>query len=89
MNITVVLIFRYFQCLHLMYSEVAWVLISPETQVHPQIILEPDYLPNYLSVFYDYGEYFSCHKKKKIALFKEEFLYRKSFLDIIFYIFDK
>ena len=33
----------------------AWVLISSGTQVQPQIILEPDYYQDYLSVFYDYG----------------------------------
>ena len=50
----VVLIFRYIQCLHLMNSEVAWVLVSLGTQVQPQKILDPDYLPDYLSVSYDY-----------------------------------
>ena len=25
------------------------------TQVQPEVILDPDYLPNYLSVSYDYG----------------------------------
>ena len=39
-----------------MNSEVAWVLISPGTQVQPQIILDSDYLPDYLSVSYDYAE---------------------------------
>ena len=39
---------------YLMDSEVAWVLVPSETQVQPQIILDPDYLPDYLSVFYDY-----------------------------------
>ena len=42
------------QCLHLMYAEVAWVLVSSRTQVQPQIILDPDYLPDYPSVSYDY-----------------------------------
>ena len=51
---TVVLIFQYIQCLHLMDSEVAWILVSSGTQVHPQITLNPDYLPEYLSVSYDY-----------------------------------
>ena len=37
-----------------MDSEVAWVLVPSGTQVQPQIILDPDYLPDYLSVFYDY-----------------------------------
>ena len=45
----------YFQCLYLMYSEVAWLLVSSETQVQPQIILEPDYLPHYISVSYEYN----------------------------------
>ena len=49
---TVSLIFWHIQCLQLMYSEV--VLISSGTQVQPQIILNPDYLSDYLSVSYDY-----------------------------------
>ena len=36
-----------------MYAEVAWVLVSSRTQVQPQVILDPDYLPDYLSVSYD------------------------------------
>ena len=51
---TVVLIFWHIQCLHLVNSEVAWVLVSSGTQVEPQIILDSDYLPDYLSVSYDY-----------------------------------
>ena len=38
-----------------MYAEVAWVLVSSGTQVQPQVILDPGYLPDYLSVSYDYG----------------------------------
>ena len=37
-----------------MYAEVVWVLVSLETQVQPQIILDPDYLPDYLFVSDDY-----------------------------------
>ena len=44
------------QSLHLMYAEVAWVLVSLGTQVQPQVILDPNYLPDYLSVSYDYDE---------------------------------
>ena len=51
---TVVLIIRHIQCLHLMKSEVAWVLVSSGSQVQPQIILDSDYLPVYLSVSYDH-----------------------------------
>ena len=53
---TVVLIFWHIQCLHFINSEVAWVLVFSVTQVQLQIILNPeDYLPDYLSVSYDYG----------------------------------
>ena len=44
------------QCLHLMYAEIAWVLLSSRTQVQPQVILDTDYLPDYLSVSYDYDQ---------------------------------
>ena len=37
-----------------MKSGVAWVLISSGTQGQPQIILDPDYLLDYLPVSYDY-----------------------------------
>ena len=37
-----------------MNSELAWVTISSGTQVQPQIILNLDYPPDYLSVSYDY-----------------------------------
>ena len=52
---TVASIFRHIQCLHLMNSEVSWLLVSSGTQVQPQTILDPDYLPDYLSLSYDYG----------------------------------
>ena len=37
-----------------MYSEVAWVIVYLRTQVQPQMILDPNDLPHYLSVSYDY-----------------------------------
>ena len=49
-----ILTFQHILCLHLMYVEVAWVLVSLGTQVQPQIILDPDYLPDYLFVSDDY-----------------------------------
>ena len=39
---------------NMMYPEVAWVLVSSGTQVQPKIILDTDYLPDSLSVSYDY-----------------------------------
>ena len=42
-----------------MCSEVGWVLVSSGTQVQPQLILEPDYLPGYLSISYDYVDFVS------------------------------
>ena len=38
-----------------MYADVAWVLVSLGTQVQPQIMLDPEYLPGYISVSYDYA----------------------------------
>ena len=56
---TVDFVFSLIQCVHLMYSKVAWVLVSLGTQVWLQVILDPGYLPDYLSVSYDY-EYTYC-----------------------------
>ena len=36
--------------LHFTYSDVAWVLVFSETQVQPQVILNPDHLPDYISL---------------------------------------
>ena len=52
---TVVLIFPHIQCLHFMNPEIAWVLVSSETQVRLQRILNPGNLPDYFSISYDYG----------------------------------
>ena len=38
-----------------MYADVAWALVSSGTQVQQQIIPDPVYLPDYLSVSYDYA----------------------------------
>ena len=43
-----VLVLPHIQCLHLIHSEVTWVLVSSGTQVLSQIIFDPDYLPNSL-----------------------------------------
>ena len=48
-----------------MYAEVAWLLVSLGTQVQSQIILNPDYFPNYLSVFYDYDEQTGVRHRKQ------------------------
>ena len=61
-NETVALIFWYFQCFHLMYSEVGWVLVFSRTQVQPQIILEPatfqTIFPFHMTMVVDYK--FKC-----------------------------
>ena len=49
-----ILTLRHIQYLRLMYAEA--VLVSSRTQVQSQIILNPDYLPDYLFVSYDYGK---------------------------------
>ena len=51
-----VLIFWDIHCLNLMYAKVAWVLVSSRTQVQLQIILDPDNLPDYLSISCDYDQ---------------------------------
>ena len=57
----------YIQCLHLMHSEVAWVLVPSGTHVLSQIILDPDYLSDYRSISYDYdyNNLASLFKQKK------------------------
>ena len=53
-NYTIVLVSSHIQCFNLTYSEVALVLVSLGTQVWPQVILDLDFLPDHLSVSYDY-----------------------------------
>ena len=54
-------------CFH--YSDFSahstWVLVSSGTQVQPQVILDPDYLSDYLSVSYDYGSRNSAGVKSR------------------------
>ena len=49
-----ILTFQHIQCLHLMYAEVVWAIVSSGTQVQLQIIPDPGNLPDHLSVSYDY-----------------------------------
>ena len=49
-----ILTFRNIQYLHLMYAEIAWIVVSLGTELQSEVILDPDYLPDYLSVSYDY-----------------------------------
>ena len=49
-NNAVVLVSPQIKCLHLKYSEIAWVLVTPGIQNWRQIILDTDYL---LSVSYE------------------------------------
>ena len=62
-TITIQFFFRHIQGLHLMYSQVTWLLMSSRTQVQQQIILDLDYLPDCRSVSYGYGRiylFISC-----------------------------
>ena len=68
-KVLTILTFRHIQCLHLMYAEVAWVQVSSGTEVQPQIMLDPDYFPDYLSISYDYDKKkMMISKKKKNSL---------------------
>ena len=60
----------------MMYSEASWVLVSSGTQVQLEIILEPDYLPDYLSVSYDYDPA-KLHINKFYVYIKEKKLTQK------------
>ena len=45
-----------------MYTEETWALVSSGTQVRPEVILDPEYLPDYLSISSDYDhEFFFKH----------------------------
>ena len=72
---TVVLTFRHIQCLHMMYAEVAWVLLFLGTEVQPQKILNPNYLPCYRSVSYDYDGTYAY------MTLKREYNYQKQSLE--------
>ena len=52
-----------------MNSEVAWVLVSSGTQVQPQIILDPDYRSNYLSVLLTMKYYFEIIFRQYTCMF--------------------
>ena len=51
---------QHIQCLHLMYAEVAWVLLSFRTQVQLQIILDSDYLPYRNNIYRKPIHYYDC-----------------------------
>ena len=76
--ILTILIFRQNQCLHLMYAKIAWVLVSSVTQVQSQVILDIDYLPDYISVSYDYVNT-KCHSLVQFAFKSSYFLINKFF----------
>ena len=79
-----ILTFQHVQCLHLMHVEVVWVLVSLGTQVQRQIILDPDYLPDYLFVYYDYALFKADQTKIFISNYFQESILKaevlKSFL---------
>ena len=56
-----------------MYSKVAWDLVFSGTQVQPQIMLEPNYLPDYLSVSHDYVSMNVFYSMSKIFFFVKVF----------------
>ena len=48
-----------------MYAEVAWLLVSSGTQVQPQVILDPDYLLDYIFISYDYDHRHVIEEEEK------------------------
>ena len=61
-----------------MYAKETWVLVSLGAQVQPQIILDPDYPPDYPSISYDYG---STNEIAKIGIIRS----RRWFQKLIFF----
>ena len=51
----------------MIYAEEAWVLVSSGTHVQPQVMLDPDYLPDYLSISYDYVKTNKQEKKARLT----------------------
>ena len=72
---------RHIKYLHLIYAEVAWVLVSSGTQVQPQVILNPDYLPDYLSISYDYVLVACFCKFTNAKFFKGKTIFFQSLID--------
>ena len=77
-----------------MYSEVAFVLVSTGFQVQPQIILDPDYLADYLSGSYNYDRLnlilnaiqgFSLFRQTKILKYTRDRNLQKQNSETIFY----
>ena len=60
------------------YAEIAWVLVSLGTQVQPQVMLDPDYLPDYLSVSYDYAWTYMKAIKLVVKIVSENTLFLKN-----------
>ena len=64
-----------------MYAGVAWVLVSLGTQVQSEIILDPDYLPDYLSVYYDYALFKADQTNFFISNYFQESVLKAEFLE--------
>ena len=62
-----------------MYAQVAWVLVSSGTQVQPQIILDQCYLPDNLSVSYDYADKHLQHLLSRHDECKKQVLITRDF----------
>ena len=72
-----ILTFLHIQCLHLMYDEVAWVLVSLGTQVQPQIIPDPDY---FQTIFPFLMVMFKCKSLMRFHLYPRLKIVTKTFL---------
>ena len=85
------LIFRHIQCWYLINSEVAWVLVSLGTQVHTEMIIDPDYLPEYFFASYAYALNLYLIPILKLEIWLESplttywFLHKDSLLKAKFY----
>ena len=79
---TVVLIFLLIQCLHLMYSEEAWVLVSLGTQVQPQY--SQSRVASRLSFGFLWLSIYDVHKKWPIFWYPHPQHPQKWAIDLLF-----
>ena len=60
----------------MIYAEIGWVLVSSVTQVQLKVILDPDCLPDYLFVSYEYDfprEIFIKFLRPVVYIFKRTY----------------
>ena len=66
-----------------MFPEVDWVLVSWGTQVQPQIMLNPFYPPDYISISYEYALYNETKERSNKMIWYFYFFWNSNLKDIV------